>query len=148
MLVQPRPSLSLSHFSAGEFRNFKEANAYALKEKQVSEIVIPYIEGNIEDTVCRSGGIPFTNLDPLTDEALKSGNPDVYYGSRPEQLQQQIREDLSGQIIPSIQHDLPILPIFFLALKGPDGSLAVAERQTRYDGALGARGMDSLQSYR
>ena len=39
-------------------------------------------------------------------------------------------------------------PNFFLAAKGPDGSLAVAGRQACYDGALGARGMHSLQSYR
>jgi hypothetical protein len=39
-------------------------------------------------------------------------------------------------------------PNFFLAAKGPDGSAAVANRQACYDGALGARGMQSLQSYR
>ncbi|KAF2192904.1 hypothetical protein K469DRAFT_795090 [Zopfia rhizophila CBS 207.26] len=39
-------------------------------------------------------------------------------------------------------------PNFFLAAKGPDGSLVVAGRQACYDGALGARAMHSLQSYR
>lgn len=34
-----------------------------------------------------------------------------------------------------------------LATKGPDGSFVAAERQASYDGALGARGMHSLQSY-
>lgn len=38
-------------------------------------------------------------------------------------------------------------PNFFLAAKGPDGSAAVAKRQACYDGALGARGIQSLQSY-
>ncbi|QSS48831.1 hypothetical protein I7I53_08962 [Histoplasma capsulatum var. duboisii H88] len=37
---------------------------------------------------------------------------------------------------------------FFLEAKGPDGSLSVATRQACYDGALGARGMHSLQTYR
>jgi hypothetical protein len=54
---------------------------------------------------------------------------------------------LSGQIIPSTQHDLPIAPNFFLVAKGLDGLLAVAGRQACYDGALGARGMHSLLSY-
>jgi len=40
-----------------------------------------------------------------------------------------------------------LAPNFFLQAKGPDGSLAVAGRQACYDGALGARGMHSLQSY-
>lgn len=39
------------------------------------------------------------------------------------------------------------MPNFFLAAKGPDGSAAVARRQACYDGALGARGIHSLQSY-
>jgi hypothetical protein len=113
----------------------------------VSELVIPIIEGNIADARCRSGGIPFTNLDPLTDGKLKPGNPDIYYSARPEQLTREVRDELGGQIIPSTQHDLPIAPNFFVAAKGPDGSLAVAGRQACYDGTLGARSMHSLQSY-
>jgi hypothetical protein len=38
-------------------------------------------------------------------------------------------------------------PNFFLEVKGPDGSLAVAGRQACYDGAIGARGMQSLRSF-
>ncbi|KAF2272254.1 uncharacterized protein EI97DRAFT_386272 [Westerdykella ornata] len=146
-LAQPRPSLSPSQFSDGEFEKFKRADAHATKEKQVSELVVPIIESKIGDPKCRSGGIPFTNLDPLTDGTLKPGNPDIYYGTRPEQLSRQIRDKLSGHIIPLTQHDLPLAPNFFLAAKGPDGSAAVAKRQACYDSALGARGMHSLQSH-
>ncbi|KAF2454500.1 hypothetical protein BDY21DRAFT_353104 [Lineolata rhizophorae] len=146
-LAQPRPSLSPSRFSDREFRNLKRADAHAAKEKQVSESVIPIIEGEIGDAKCRSGGIPFTNLDPLTDSTLKPGNPDIYYGARPEQLSRKVRDERGGYIIPSTQKELPIAPNCFLAVKGPDGSLAVARRQACYDGALGARGVHSLQSY-
>jgi hypothetical protein len=126
---------------------FVQADADASKEKQVSELVIPFIEGKINDAKCRSGGIPFANLSPLTDGTLKPGNPDIYYGARPEQLSRQIRTDLGERIVPSTQHDLPMAPNFFLAAKGPDGSIAVAGRQACYDGALGARGMASLEEY-
>jgi hypothetical protein len=44
--------------------------------------------------------------------------------------------------------DKPIAPNFFLEAKGLDGSLAVARRQACYNGALGTRGIQSLQSYR
>ncbi|KAJ3579925.1 hypothetical protein NPX13_g640 [Xylaria arbuscula] len=54
---------------------------------------------------------------------------------------------LNKHIVPSTQHDLPIVPNFFLNVKGPDGTFAVAGRQACYDGALGARGMNSLQRY-
>lgn len=146
-LGQPRLSLSPSVFDEEGHERFVQADADASKEKQVSELVIPFIEGKINDAKCRSGGIPFANLEPLTDGTLKPGNPDIYYGARPEQLSRQIRTDLGERIVPSTQHDLPMAPNFFLAAKGPDGSIAVAGRQACYDGALGARGMASLEEY-
>lgn len=106
------------------------------------------IEGNSGDVRCISGGVTFGNFAPLTDGTLKPGNPDRYYGARPEQLRRDIRSELSRQIEPSTQDDLPILPNFLLAAKGPDGSLAVAGRQASYDGALGARAMHTLQTYK
>ena len=95
--------------------------------------VIPILEGQIKDAKCVSGGIPFTNLAPLTGENVVPGNPDIYYGARPEQLDRRVRNEqfqnnLSDRIVPSTQHDFPILPNFVLAAKGPDGSPAVAGR--------------------
>lgn len=66
---------------------------------------------------------------------------------RPEQLDRRVRDDLNGHVIPSTQDDLPLAANFFVAAKGPDGSLAAAGRQASYDGPLGARGQQSLQSY-
>lgn len=146
-LARRRSSLSSVKFTEEAHEKFIHADANAFKEKQVMESIISVIEGENGDVRCVSGGIPFRNLDPLTDGTLVSGNPDHYVGARPEQLNRQIRNEISGKIIPSTQHDLPILPNFFLAVKGPDGSLAVARRQASYDGALGARAMHSLQTY-
>jgi hypothetical protein len=53
----------------------------------------------------RCRGIPFTNLDHLMDGTLVPGNPDIYYGTRPEQLTRRVRNELSGHIIPSTQED-------------------------------------------
>ncbi|KAI9792800.1 MAG: hypothetical protein M1816_001532 [Peltula sp. TS41687] len=126
-LRRPRPSLSPSKFTDREHERFVQADAGASKEKQVSELIIPIIEGEITDPKCRSGGLAFNNLDPLTDGTLKPGNPDIFYGARPEQLTRKVRDDLCAN--------------------GPDGAPAVAGRQVCYDGALGARGMHSLQTY-
>ena len=147
IMARPRSSLSPSKFSDDAHENFTRVDAHAAKEKQVSELVIPLIAGKIRDTRCIAGGIPFGNLDHLTDGNLKPGNPDIYHGARPEQLNRVVRTELSGHIVPSTQEDLPIAPNFFLAAKGPDGSAAVAKRQACYDGALGARGIHSLRSY-
>jgi hypothetical protein len=110
--------------------------------------VIPIIEGDIGDPKCAGGGYVFGNLAPLTDGTLAQAKPDHFYGARPEQLNRQIRNELSDRIIPSTQDDLPMAPNFFLEAKGPDGSFAVATRQACYEGALGARCMHSLQPYR
>ncbi|KAI1942731.1 hypothetical protein LOZ66_001137 [Ophidiomyces ophidiicola] len=147
-LRNPRQSLSPSRFSEKELEEFREADAYASKEKPVTTTVIPIIEGDICDSKCTGGGYLFGNLAHLTDGTLAQAKPDHFYGARPEQLNRQIRKELSNQIIPSTQDDLPMVPNFFLEAKGPDGSLAVAMRQACYDGAIGARGMQSLQSYR
>ncbi|KXX77155.1 hypothetical protein MMYC01_207569, partial [Madurella mycetomatis] len=147
ILAQPRPSLSPSRFSREDFRKFKRADAHAAKERQVTTSVIPIIEGDVGDNKCVAGEIPFTNLDHLTDGSLVPGNPDRYYGARPEQLDREVRTKLGDRIIPSTQHDLPIAPNFSLAAKGPDGSSAVAQRQASYDVTLGARGMLDLISY-
>ncbi|KAI1839551.1 hypothetical protein JX266_014237 [Neoarthrinium moseri] len=147
-LTQPRPSLSPSKFTEKDFRNFERADAHAFKEAQVVSSVIPIIEGDVKDRRCVSGQIPFTNLDHLTDGSLVPGNPDRYHGARPEQLDRKVRADLDGLLIPSNQRDLPILPNAFLAVKGPDGSSAVAQRQACYDGALGARAMHRILCYK
>ncbi|RWA08507.1 hypothetical protein EKO27_g6590 [Xylaria grammica] len=147
IMARPRPSLSPSRFTQGDFDKFEQADADAAKEWQVTSTVIPIIEGEVGDSKCVSGQIPFTNLGHLTDGSLVPGNPDRYYGARPEQLDRRARTELNRHIVPSTQHDLPVAPNFFLAVKGPEGSLAVAGRQACYDGALGARGIRSLQTY-
>ncbi|QSS61694.1 hypothetical protein I7I51_03871 [Histoplasma capsulatum] len=124
-LALPRASLSPSKFSEKRFEDFRETDAKASKEKLVITSVIPVLDGDIGDP-----------------------KPDHFFGARPEQLNHSIHEALSDRIIPSTQDDLPMAPNFFLEAKGPDGSLAVATWQACYDGALGARGMDALRSYR
>lgn len=141
---RPRASLSPSKFSDNAHEDFLQADANAFKEKQVTTSIIPVIERKVNDAKCVSGGIPFNNLTHLTDGTLVPGNPDLYHGARPEQLDRRVRDELGNMIIPSTQHDLPMLPNFCMAAKGPDGSLAVAGRQACYDNALGARAIHTL----
>ena len=60
----------------------------------VTTAVIPIIEGEIKDAKCIGEGYPLNNLDALTDGTLAAGNPDHFYGVRPEQLNRQIRNEL------------------------------------------------------
>ncbi|KAJ2996577.1 hypothetical protein NUW58_g939 [Xylaria curta] len=146
-IVKTRPSLSLSRFNQQDFKQFERADAHALKKAQIISTILPIIEGDIKDGRSVAGQVPFTNLEDPTNNLLVPGNPDRYYGARPEQLDRQVRMQLNKHIVLSTQHDFPIVPNFFLNVKGLDGTLAVAGRQACYDGALGARGIQSLQVY-
>ena len=146
-LRQDRSSLSPTVFPEEKFEEFVRADAHVSKENKATKRVIPIIEGKVGDDKCDEGDVLFTNLDSLTNDTLTSAKPDLYYGARPELLNRHVREELSGYIIPSKQDHLPLVPNFFLAAKGPDGTWAVAGRQACYNGALGARGMHSLQQY-
>lgn len=148
-LGQRRASLSLSRFSNDDFNRFSRADASAVNETDVLSIVLPILEGDdIRVNNCVARDILFTNLGHLTDGGLVAGKPDLYHGARPELLHRNIRKQLNSQIVPSSQHNLPIVPNYFLEVKGPRGSSAVASNQACYVGALGARGMRSLQAYR
>ena len=147
LLARRRASLSPSRFSDEDFRKFQKADANASRERQVTEKVFPIIEGDIGDSKCTDGGIPFTNLKSLTNDKLAHANPDLYYGARPEELDHRIRKQLGGHIVPSTQEDLPILPNYFVEVKGPDGTPAVAKRQLIYGMILGARGCLTAESY-
>ena len=147
-LAQPRPSLSPSKFSKEQYEEFVELDANAAKESDVKKEVIPIIRGKIKDSKTASGEIPFTNLAPLTtDETLVPGNPDFYHGARPEQLDRRIRDELGRFVVPSTQHDLPIVPNHVTAAKGPDGSAAIAKRQAMFDIYFGGRAINTIQSY-
>lgn len=143
-----RRRTDLLNFSKEQHQAFVRQDAKAAKEELVRRNVIPIIQGPVEDPATAAGEILFTNLTAfITDEHVVSSKPDFYHGARPEQLKRPIRTDLNHLIVPSTQHDLPILPNHFTVVKGPDGSVAVAKRQATYEAYLGARGIHVLQNY-
>lgn len=147
-LANQRPSLTPSQFSEGTFRAFRERNVQAMDEADVFAHVIPMITGTWEANQPSAINMVFGNLAPLTDGTLAAPKPDLYYGTAPSQLDPTIRKELSRYIAPSTAANRPILPNFFLEVKGPDGSPGVMMQQICYDGAIGTRAMHSLQNCR
>jgi hypothetical protein len=147
-LAKPRPSLSSLKFSDTAFEDFQASDAEAKDEDDVMIDLVPVISGLHLNNHFSARKTKFGNLELLTDGTIAPANPDLFYGARPEQLDRRIRDNLSGYIIPSTMEDKPMAPNFYFEAKGPDGSAAVARRQACYDGAVGARGLLSLQSYR
>jgi hypothetical protein len=131
------------------FDEFEEADDRVCCEQEVMESIMPLIEGPDKSANReRARGLLFGNLAPLTNAKLCKANPDRYYGSHPDKLDKKVRERLSDKIVPSRRKHLPVLPNFFVEIKGPSGSRIVAKWQECYYGALGARGMHALRTYR
>ena len=139
MLTQPRPSVC-----SDTYKEFRKTHNRARDEDEIMEFVIPKIQDNTHYGGRRT---QFRNLAPLTDGSLVSGNPDVYHGAYPKDLDPRVRQELGQYIRPTARADRPILPNFALAVKGPAGTEETANNQATYDGALGARSMQKLQSY-
>ncbi|KAL6810755.1 hypothetical protein GGI42DRAFT_314890 [Trichoderma sp. SZMC 28013] len=146
-LAVSRRSLSPSRFSNSVFEAFQMSDDQSKDEDDVKTHVVPIIIGSRQHDHPMALNTLFGNLGPLTDGTLAPANPDIYYGAYPEELDRSIRNDLASYIIPSTMQDKPMAPNFFMEAKGPNGSAAVAVRQARYDGAIGARGMHALQNY-
>ena len=142
-----RASLSPSNFDKTTFKAFRSSDSRAKDEDNVLIDVVPYITGANQSAHFAARKTVFGNLEPLTGGNLAPPNPDLYYGARPESLDRELRDALSHCIIPSTTQDKPTAPNFFLEVKGPEGSAAVAARQALYDGAVGARAMQALQNY-
>ncbi|WEW61564.1 hypothetical protein PRK78_007055 [Emydomyces testavorans] len=144
-LAQCRSSLSPSRFSNGVRQKFLQKDAKARNEQDVRMEVLPALL----DAMGASGGaqkdILFTNINSLTNSVTQA-KPDYYYGAQPEQLDPGVYEELSSHIAP--RPSLPIAPNLFLEAKGPAGSTVVGLRQACHDGAIGARAIHSLQTYR
>ncbi|KAF2158771.1 hypothetical protein M409DRAFT_30729 [Zasmidium cellare ATCC 36951] len=146
VLAESRSSLSPSKFSEDRFKQFKRDNRRAISEGDAMAEVIPTITGLKDKQFYSAGTMPFYRLAKL-DPELSAPNPDKYYGARPKQIHERVRDDLDQYIIPSNATSRPAAPNFFLEGKGASGKPDVAHRQAMYDGWAGARGMFKLQNY-
>jgi len=144
-MAQPRPSLSPSRFSENAFEAFQQVNEEALTENTVMSKAFPIIAGTAD--IPSQENLLFGNLKHLTDGSITKAKPDFYDGSRPAELNKQIREELGPYIVPSTNTAAPCVPNFITEAKGPKGTSDVCKRQASYHGAVCARGMHELRSY-
>ncbi|KAF1981678.1 hypothetical protein K402DRAFT_408249 [Aulographum hederae CBS 113979] len=96
---------------------FNRAHAAAATEEQVTNSVIPLVDGEsrlvdgeIRDQMRHGGKLPFRNLDPLLslldDDDLVPGNLDIYYGARPTQVSD------PPEMLSAVSSILPHRPIY------------------------------------
>ncbi len=140
-----RASLSPSRSSDVAFEAYVEQTYEAIDQAGVIEKAFPIPKGN--SGMLSGSKRTFSRLAPLTGGTIGDARPDFYYGARPDQANQRVQDDLNPYIIPSGNDSAPILPNNFTELFGPDENPAVVRRQACYDGAIGARALQHLQSY-
>ncbi|KAH8750804.1 hypothetical protein F5883DRAFT_434545 [Diaporthe sp. PMI_573] len=140
-----RQSLSPSYLSADVFETFLKSNLRARNEADIVADVVPTILGTQDANWPIARNTLFNHLEPLTDDTIPSAKPDFSYGALSEQLHPAVCTKLGRFIAPG--PDVPLVPNFFLEVKGPKGSAAVKTVQACYDGAIGARAMHELQNY-
>ena len=90
---------------------------------------------------------PFNNLEPLS-EYLPRAQPDVYDGALPQHVDPRVRKDLGRYIVPCNDTSRPVAPNFFIEGKSARGRADVAKLQACHGGAVGSRGIHSLENYK
>ena len=144
-LSKPRASLSPSRFTREAFLDFKTKNNGALTETTLMNNAFQIVAGSA--TFPSERNLTFGNLEDLTDDSITKAQPDLYDGSRPAEINANIRTVLGHYIVPSTNTFAPCLPNFFVEAKGPTGDASICDNQALYDGALGARAMHELRAY-
>jgi len=133
------------YYSAQEFINIRSQCLSAQNEEDVMKILWT-IAGPDDIGHPSAMKTQFNNLAAIADETALA-EPDLYYGARPEEVSRQLRNELDKLIVPSNWKNRPVVPNFFVEVKGPSGAESVAEQQARIDGALGCRAMHSIRTY-
>lgn len=145
MLRQEQPSLLTSSFSYEAYHRFEKTNRVRTG-RAVEDSLIFLLTGDT-DPECFARSIKFGFCKNLTDGKLPKACPDLFSGAVSYSLEQDVLDDLSRLIVPSTTKDCPIAPNFFLEVGSKDDSAEGLERTASYYGALGARGILSLQNW-
>jgi hypothetical protein len=98
--------------------------------------VVPIVVGDTEGRHPSEVDVLFSHLEPMNKDLLKP-KPDIYYGTKPEQIDRRVRGELGKYIVPSSDTSLPAVPNYFLEGKSAKGRADVAMRQACYDRAVG-----------
>ena len=102
-----------------------QANEEALTENTVISKAFPIIAGTSD--ISSQENLLFGNLKHLIDGFITKVKPDCYDGSRPADLNKQIREELGPYIVSSTNIVVPCLLNFFTEGKGLNGNIAACK---------------------
>lgn len=150
MLHRRRPSLTVETVTCQVHLLYKRAERLAEGRREIIRSVVPRFEDPAADWAqFRAERVVCDNLEHLTDGKIVAACPDYYYGAEPERLDKRVMKDLEYHLVPNrLSRDHPIAPNFFVTALGKQKSwFYLGVSQATYEGALGARGIHSLQTY-
>lgn len=130
---------------AKKYNDFYNKNQ-TRSHNRLSSHAIPIIQGGNVDWPFEQN-LAFTNI-ALCDTISKA-KPDYYDGVNPNTIDNEVKNELSKLILPTgWANNEPAVPNYFLELSTQEQNPSVTRRQIGHAGALGARGIHSLQNYR
>ncbi|KAL8794628.1 MAG: hypothetical protein Q9195_002824 [Heterodermia aff. obscurata] len=108
------------------------------------------VQNNAFQIICGEANYPTTMNKLCTtwaqlfpDIRLKRAKPDLFDGLQPGSEYRLLRQQLNSCVTPA--NDAPLMPNFFMEIKGMQGTESVATRQALHDGTLGAQGVYQTQ---
>ncbi len=144
-----RHSLSQATFSDSDWSEFEETYPDSLKEAEVISVVLPVLLGS-PLKMPHGQKCYFSNLKPILDTKkvrVSPPKPDWYDGHLPAPENHDLRASLGGYMVPCTTDGAPMLPNFFIEMKGEDGKHSVLRLQAIHDGIFGARAMKVVKSF-
>ncbi|UNI22471.1 hypothetical protein JDV02_008360 [Purpureocillium takamizusanense] len=142
--VSRRRRASLAGSDSG-YDEFIKTDDLVNDGKETPDALLSLLENLDEQCPTVGGGVPFTNLDHLTDGSLVAAEPTTYHGVLRNCFNRRFLAKQHQQIVPSLDHLAPVLPTVFLEAKSPNSCEKAAVCQSLYVMALGARGFRNLQ---
>ncbi|KAI9844586.1 MAG: hypothetical protein M1838_002110 [Thelocarpon superellum] len=126
-LQQHRSSLSPDSFAEKVFKAFVRSNNTASAEGEVMGTPFLTIVGHV-NVRCKQD-LAFDKLATLTDGPLVITRPDFYDGAHPQQIQERLQEELDSYVIASRRVYAPVVPNFFVGVKGPEDSSPIYDQK-------------------
>jgi hypothetical protein len=126
---------------------FQQKNKDTVSERDIIGALLPFLCGNSD--IPNGQNVLFDGLQAMIDGDLPVVQPAFYDGALPANIDKRVKDELGHFIIPSaVNSHLPAVPNFFMEVKAPNEDPDVAKRKACYYGALGARAMHKLQTYK
>ncbi len=144
-----RQSLSASNLSDAAWDQYAQTAGVCTTQAEVLECVLPGLKGN-SNAIDHAANRLFNNFESIVttpEVKVSTPMPDWYEGQAPSEDDIRLRDVLGKSIMPCSNFSLPMLPNFFIELKGSADNGNVCRLQAIHDGLFGARAMNRIRSY-